>query len=110
MVYHGIDVPRADKERKARPAQAFHFLCAVPIRLGNDADRVPVAFEHAADDRWPKARVVYISIANNIYEIKLRNAACGKFRSRSRQKIGWICRRRLLYHAFTLPQTPPHFK
>jgi len=110
MVHHGINVARADQKRKAWPAKAAECLRAVPVRLGENADRIAVAFEHTADNRRAEARMVHIRIADDIYKIKLLNPARGKFRSRSGQKEGSVSGFCLLCHALTLPQTLLLFK
>ena len=87
MVHHGIDVSRADEERKARPAKAAELLRAVPVRLGDDAHRIAVALQHAADDRRAETRMIHVCVADDVYEIKLPDAARGKLLSRGGQEF-----------------------
>ena len=87
MVHHGIDVSRADEERKARPAKAAELLRAVPVRLGDDAHRIAMAFQHAADDRRAETRMIHVCVADDVYEINLPDAARGKLLSRGGQEF-----------------------
>ena len=80
MVHHGIDIAGADEECKAGLAEAFEIFRTVPIRLGNDAHRVAVAFKHPADDGRAKARVIHIRIPDDIHKIKLFNVPFTQFR------------------------------
>jgi hypothetical protein len=61
-VHQRIHVATGDAEEEIRSAQSLEIGGTAPIRLRDDADTVAVAFEKAADDRHPEARMIDVRI------------------------------------------------
>ena len=62
---HRIHVARRHAEKQVRLAQRFKRVGALPIGLGDDADTKALHFQHPANHRHAKTRMVNIGIAGD---------------------------------------------
>ncbi len=64
-VDHRVHVAGGDAEEQVRFAQPHEIFFIAPVRLRNDADAEALRFQHAADDRHTKTRVVDIGVTTD---------------------------------------------
>ncbi|MNS54145.1 hypothetical protein D3C72_869260 [compost metagenome] len=64
-VDHRVHVAGGDAEKQVRFAQPHEIFFIAPVRLRNDADAEALRFQHAADDRHTKTRVVDIGVTTD---------------------------------------------
>ncbi|MPM75133.1 hypothetical protein SDC9_122124 [bioreactor metagenome] len=74
VVDHAVQIAGGHEKPKLRFAKRLKRLCAVPVRLRNQADRIPPALQQAVDNRRAKARVINIGVTRNQNKIQLFNA------------------------------------
>jgi hypothetical protein len=87
-VDHGIHVAAGHAPKQVGFAQGLEGLGAGPVGLGDDADPKTLVFQHAADHRHAKARVVHIGVARDEHDVAAVPAQLGHFGAAHRQKRG----------------------
>ena len=87
-VDHAVHVASCHAPEQVGFAQYLEGLGALPVRLGDDADPKPLTFEHAANHRHAKTRVVDIGIARDDDDVAAVPAQCLHLGTRGGQKLG----------------------
>ena len=85
---HTVHVASADKEAIFRLAKPLEVLAVGIAGLGQHAHPVALGLQQAADDRGPKAGVVYIGVAAHHYKIQLIPSAGFHISPADREKFG----------------------
>ena len=69
VVHHGIHIAAGHQKAQPRIAQRIDGLGILPIRLGDDADGIAVAFQNAADDGVTERGVIHIGVTDHIHKV-----------------------------------------
>ena len=62
---HRIHIARRHPPKEVGLAQDLKGLCALPIRLGNDADSKTLRFKHSTNHSHPKTWMIHISVPSD---------------------------------------------
>ena len=71
VIDHGIHIAGGNKKRKPWLSKHRDAFFVLPIRLGDDPNPIPSGFQHMADDRMSKGRMIHISVSDHIDKINL---------------------------------------
>ena len=87
VVHHGVHV--AAGHQKAQPGTAIHIdrLGIFPVRLGDNAHAIAVAFQHPADNGVAEGGVIHIGIPNDVDKVTLLPAPVQHILLTNGQKI-----------------------
>ena len=75
MIDHGIDIARGDQERQAGRSQAAKAFDASPVRLWDQTDAVPPAFQQAGNQRGAERWVIHVGITGEEDKVELPPSA-----------------------------------
>ena len=87
VIYHGVHIAAADQKAQPGTAVDVDGLGILPVRLGDDAHAVAVAFQHPADDGVTEGGVIHIGIPDDIHKVALLPAPVQHILSADGEKI-----------------------
>jgi len=70
MIDEGIHISRADTKKEPGSTEPEQIGIAVKIRLSDDSHSVTGRFQHSANQRDAKGRVVHIGVSAHQYDIQ----------------------------------------
>ena len=71
VIHHRIHISCRYQKSKSGFSVNGNALIIFPVRLGYDPNGIAVGFQNTADNGMSKRRMVYVSIPDDIYKIKL---------------------------------------
>ena len=69
VIHHGVHVAAGHQKPQPGTSEYVDGSGIFPVRLRNDANAVAIVFQNPADDGVTEGGVVYIGIADDIYEV-----------------------------------------
>ena len=75
MVHHGIHIAGRNEEAESWLSQYCNTGIILPIRLCNDAYRVPMRLQQSGNNGMSKRWMIYVSVSTDIYKVKLFDAS-----------------------------------
>ena len=89
MVHHGIHVPGRDQKGKTRLPIYLDARRILPVRLGQNGHRIPVAFQHPSDNGRAKGWMIHIGVPDDVDKVRPFDSSAFQFFRRGRQKSGF---------------------